>query len=165
MAACSDAGTSGPQRTFALSNGTAVEVAANGGVARCRVTVARSSTSDAAGIVARHFTEAFRGPTAIWIFERKGREAFAIDRLVAARQGRRLGRRRGGFASGTGRARMTVAPGADAAATTRVRAEVDGIDGVKSIALPVRCDAESSFTPSAAVPPRIGPRARRSGCS
>ena len=91
MAACSDAGTSGEQRTFVLSNGTTVEVAPNGGVALSRDGRALFATSDVAGVVARRFTETFRGPTAIWIFERSGEEAFAIDRLVAARQDGRIG--------------------------------------------------------------------------
>ena len=145
MAACSDAGRSEPQRAFVLSNGTSVDVAPNGGVALSRDGRPLLATSDVASVVARRFTETFRGQAAIWSFQRSGEEAFAIDRLVSAAQSGDAVVVELAASGGAGRARVTVAPGEDAAATTRVRVEIEDVDDVGSIALPVRCDAESSF--------------------
>ncbi len=102
------------------------------------------ATSGRAAPTARTSVETFRGPAAIWIFERSGERRFVLDQAADARLEDDRVIVELASSDGTASGRLVVAPGATAE-TTRLSLTMQGVADLGSLALPVRCDPDGTF--------------------
>lgn len=133
-----------PPATFALGDGTTVDVASSGAL---RVRVGDRvvfATSESARITARRFEQSFQGVTAIWEFSRDGEEVLPAGRLASRdARGDEVVLR---FDGGAGKSGFTVTVAPLRAGATRVRIEATAPAGApSSVAVPLACDERSTF--------------------
>lgn len=139
--ACDD---SGDIDGIALDNGARVRAGERGSLELMSGDRPLLSLSDSSWPRARTFEESFFGPTGIWNFIRTEEQVLATSRLesVEAVDGGALAT----YGSDDGALTFSVTISAQGDAATRLRFEVEGLEGsADSIEIPVRCEEGGTF--------------------